>query len=128
MKKNVVFSILLSFIVVFTTACGGGDSAGNGETDSATGSDGGTDSGATVDIVATNWSFDQENYTAPAGEITFHLTNKEGMHGIQIEGTDVNIEGDGSATATLEPGEYQIVCSVVCGAGHADMVSTLTVE
>ncbi|MBB5172355.1 cytochrome C oxidase subunit II [Texcoconibacillus texcoconensis] len=81
-----------------------------------------------IDIVATDWDFDQETYTVEEGEVTVNLINEEGHHGIVIEGTDIDIEGDGSQTAELEAGEYEIVCSIPCGEGHDDMVSTLVVE
>ncbi|MFC7062538.1 cytochrome C oxidase subunit II [Halobacillus seohaensis] len=120
MKKG-IFALMFTALILVLAACGGGDEeVDGGDTQEAT--------GATVDIVASNWEFNEENFTAPAGEITFNLTNEEGMHGIEIEGADVSINNEGSATATLEPGEYTIKCSVVCGTGHADMVSTLTVE
>ncbi|UUI04331.1 cytochrome C oxidase subunit II [Oceanobacillus jeddahense] len=79
-------------------------------------------------IKAFNWQFDQGEYTVPAGEITVYLSNEEGHHGIEIEGTDISIEGDGSASDTLEAGEYTIRCSIPCGEGHSDMIATLVVQ
>lgn len=125
--KKAIFSLMFIALLLVLAACGGGENADGGNTTDGTGSDGGSNS-STVDLTATNWKFDQENYTANAGEVTFNLTNEEGLHGIQIDGTDLNIQGDGSGKLTLEPGEYTIRCSVPCGQGHADMVSTLTVE
>lgn len=87
-----------------------------------------TANGEMVDIIAENWTFDKDSYVVPAGEITVNLKNIEGFHGIQIDGTDVSIEGDGSFTTTLEPGEYTIFCSIICGTGHSNMVATLVVE
>ncbi|WP_240613536.1 cupredoxin domain-containing protein [Pueribacillus theae] len=84
--------------------------------------------GETVTLEASYWTFDQETYKVPAGDVTIHLKNKEGFHGIIIEGTDVSIEGDGSYHTTLEPGEYKIFCSIICGTGHSDMTATLIVE
>lgn len=81
-----------------------------------------------LEIIAENWTFHQQTYTVPAGKVTVQLKNKEGFHGIRIEGTDVTIEGDGTYTAELEPGEYAIVCNIICGTGHNDMVATLIVE
>ncbi|WP_026700653.1 cupredoxin domain-containing protein [Salibacterium aidingense] len=116
MKKALLTTLSIAFLFLLA-ACGGTDGE---DTENA---------GTTVDITATNWEFNKEHFTDPAGEeVTFHLTSEEGMHGIEIEGTDVNIEGEGSATATLDPGEYTIMCNVPCGEGHEDMVATLTVE
>ncbi|SDC21131.1 cytochrome C oxidase subunit II [Shouchella lonarensis] len=79
-------------------------------------------------IRAMNWNFDKEKYEVPAGEVTITLENTEGHHGVVIEGTDVEISGDDSVTTTLEPGEYKIICSIPCGTGHTEMVSTLVVS
>lgn len=122
MKKLLtLFTLSLALLLA---ACGGGDDDGAADNGDAS-TDGDS---AAVDIVATNWEFDQEEYTVPAGEVTLNLVNEEGFHGISVDGTDLSIEDEGTATAELEPGEYTIRCSVPCGAGHADMVSTLIVE
>lgn len=123
MKKFLLTLATLS-LVLFLAACGGGEE----DTSSDDGSEPTSGDSSTVDITATNWEFDQEEYTAPAGEVTVKLTSEEGFHGIQVEGTDIEIEQDGTASGNLEPGEYTIICSVPCGAGHDDMVSTLIVE
>ena len=87
-----------------------------------------TTNGEAVKIIADNWTFDKETYVVPAGEVTVHLKNNEGFHGIAIEGTDIAIEGDGYYTTTLKPGEYTIICNVICGTGHYDIIATLVVE
>ncbi len=87
-----------------------------------------------VDIVAKNFVFkgknDEDTFYVKAGEeVTLSLTSEEGMHGITVEGLDVAIkEPNGTVKFTpKEAGEYQIVCSIFCGAGHGDMTSTLVV-
>ncbi|MFS0752823.1 hypothetical protein [Oceanobacillus sp. 1P07AA] len=51
------------------------------------------------------------------------------MHGLAIDDLDVRIDGGGDAVFTPEkPGEYAIYCSIPCGEGHNDMVSTLIVQ
>ncbi|WP_186578906.1 cupredoxin domain-containing protein [Aquibacillus kalidii] len=119
--KKVMLTIILSALVFFLAACGGNDSDSS-NTSSESGS------GTPVDLVASNWEFDQDTYTVPAGDVTFNLKNKEGFHGIKVEGTDVTIEGEGSATTNLEAGEYTIRCVVPCGTGHAEMSAKLVVE
>ncbi|MFD2657047.1 cytochrome C oxidase subunit II [Gracilibacillus thailandensis] len=123
MKKILLTMMTLSLALVLA-ACGSGDDEGssNNNEEAASGD------GETVDIQASNWQFDQEEYTVPAGEVTVNLTNEEGFHGIEIEGTDIALDDAGSQTATLEPGEYTIRCSIQCGPGHDDMVATLIVE
>jgi len=86
------------------------------------------ETGHSLEIIAKNWSFHQQIYTVPSGKVTIELKNTEGFHGIHIEGTDITIEGDGTYTANLQPGEYTIVCSIVCGTGHDMMEAKLIVE
>jgi heme/copper-type cytochrome/quinol oxidase subunit 2 len=86
------------------------------------------ETGHILEIIAKNWTFHQQIYTVPAGKVTIELKNTEGFHGIHIEGTDITIEGDGTYTTELEPGEYTIVCSIVCGTGHNMMKAKLIVE
>lgn len=123
MKKFIVGTMFLAFVLVLA-ACGGGDDT-SGESKSSGES---SSSANTVELVASNWEFEKDSYTVPAGEVKVDLVNKDGFHGITIEGTDVAIEGDGSATATLEAGEYTIRCTVPCGEGHTDMTTKLIVE
>lgn len=121
--KKIVMALLFSLILVLA-ACGGDDNASSDNNSSS------ETNGNTVDIVATNFAFDKEEYVVKAGEeVTVALINDQGHHGITIEGLDVNIEGEGEATFTpTEPGEYKIICSIMCGEGHGDMVSTLIVQ
>jgi cytochrome c oxidase subunit II len=116
--KKLWFTFILIGSILLLGACGGEETSGGESSGTA----------STVDLNAKNWEFDQTSYTVPAGEVTFNLVNEEGYHGIEIEGTDVKIEGEGSATATLEPGEYTIKCSIQCGAGHEEMKATVVVE
>ncbi|SFL34533.1 hypothetical protein SAMN04487943_10184 [Gracilibacillus orientalis] len=122
--KKILFGMMTLSLALVLAACGGSDDEGSSNNDGETASG----DGETVDVTASNWQFDQEEYTVPAGEVTVNLTNEEGFHGIEIEGTDIALDEEGSATATLEAGEYTIRCSVMCGAGHDDMVATLIVE
>ncbi|WP_208590598.1 cupredoxin domain-containing protein [Gracilibacillus suaedae] len=125
--KKILLSMMTLSLALVLAACGGGDNEGSSNNDGEAGETASGD-GETVDIQASNWQFDQEEYTVPAGEVTVNLTNEEGFHGIEIEGTDIALDDAGSETATLEAGEYTIRCSVPCGAGHEDMVATLIVE
>lgn len=125
MKKLLMFMLLLTLSIALV-ACGSSDK-GAGETPANTNDQAGS-ADQEITIEASNWKFDQEVYTVKAGDVKINLKNAEGMHGIQILDTDVSINGNGSATTTLEPGEYDIICSIQCGTGHADMVSKLVVE
>jgi cytochrome c oxidase subunit II len=131
MKKGLLAALLFSLILVLA-ACGGDDKAAEGTNSAADQNTEATtpDANNEVNIVASNFEFDKDVYTVKAGEeVKVSLTNDQGMHGITIEGMDVSIEGEGEATFTpTEPGEYKIFCSIMCGEGHAEMVSTLVVQ
>ena len=130
MKKWLLATVFFSIMLVLA-ACGGGSAENDTvkQTENPSSSEE-VAANNNVEIIATNWDFDQEKYTVNAGEeVTITLSNEEGMHGISIDGFDVAISGDGKATFTPEePGEYTIRCSIPCGQGHADMTSTLVVK
>lgn len=139
MKKGLLSTLLLGLILVLA-ACSGNESSEPVDTDGTeenqtteqtedTGSSGALANNELA-ITASNWEFNQSEFTVKAGEeVKITLTNSEGYHGIAIDDLDINIQGDGEATfIPEEPGEYKIYCSVPCGEGHADMMSTLVVE
>lgn len=82
-----------------------------------------------IDIAASNWKFTPSTVTVHVGELTtLRVTSSEGVHGLQSDEL-------GIAATTMLPGKFETVtftpkklgtykahCSVVCGAGHADMV------
>lgn len=98
---------------------------------------GGDDAGVTGDADVTvhgldNLKFDEEAYTAEAGEITFEYVNDGRLnHTLLVEGEEgfkltINSQGDtDSGSVQLEPGEYRLYCDVP---GHGGMVAALTVE
>ncbi|QTM98107.1 cytochrome C oxidase subunit II [Sediminibacillus dalangtanensis] len=143
MRKKILIVAVLGMLVLLLAACGSSSDDESGETkqesdentteETTTGDGGMAEEGSsdnTLNISATNFKFDQEEYTVQSGEeVTINLTSEEGNHGLAIDEFDVNIEGDGTATFTPEePGEYEIYCSVPCGEGHSDMKSTLVVQ
>lgn len=80
------------------------------------------------------FSFNPGDIEIPAGaEVTFIMTSKDVVHGMQIAGTNVNamvLPGHiQTITETFdEPGEYLILCNEYCGAGHQLMATTITVK
>jgi len=120
MKKKLFTTLIFASILVLT-ACGGNDS------EESTGENGDGD-GAEVVVTGTNWDFETDVSTVDAGEVTFTLVNEEGHHAISIDGTDLEINGEGSDTITLEAGEYTIICTMPCGEGHEEMTAMLTVQ
>jgi plastocyanin len=92
-------------------------------------------SGQTVDVSATEYSFDPSDIQLDAaGNFTFHLTNAGNeQHALEIEGqgieegTDIIGGGDSAdVTVDLAEGEYEIYCPV---SNHREMgmEGTLTV-
>ena len=130
--------VALSFAVA---ACGGDDDDDEAEEPAAeetTGeTTGGGGGGTTLELAADPGgalAFDQTELTAPAGEVTIHLTNDAQIpHNVEVEGNGVEevsetVTGaDTSLAITLEPGEYVFYCAVP---GHREggMEGTLTVE
>ena len=110
--------------------CGGDDGDSGGDDGLSTGSGAGGD---TVTVVAQDsLSFDQDSYSAGAGEVTIDYEDSGNLaHTLLIEGVDafklsVSSNGDtDEGTVELEPGEYRIYCDVP---GHESMEATLTVE
>lgn len=119
MKKGLFMCMVLTLTLV-SAACGGNGNDAEGVNEGGASQE--------ITLIATNWDFDQDTYQVEPGEVEIHLENEEGYHGIEIEGTDISIDGDGSATATLEAGEYKVICSIPCGEGHDEMVATIIVE
>jgi cytochrome c oxidase subunit 2 len=85
-------------------------------------------------IIARAWSFTPAELTVPAGaEITFVATTVDVIHGLNVEGTRLNmmlIPGQISRnTYTFkEPGEYLIICHEYCGLGHQNMAGKIVVQ
>lgn len=127
--KKVIAIVVGAALLISLTACGGGGSNGaQGGSQAAVES---SDPNPTeLTIIASNWEFDQEEYRVKAGEpILFAIENAEGYHGYEIKGLGIEIEPGKEKQYTInEPGEYEIVCSIMCGAGHDNMVAKLIVE
>lgn len=122
MRKIITIFMLLSLVVVLAACGGGGGSAKAEETNEANAID--------LELVATNWDFDQAEYTVPVNEpINFSLVNDAGYHEYEIVGLGINIKPDSPKQYKItEPGTYTIECSFACGAGHSTMKSKLVVQ
>ena len=87
--------------------------------------------GPTLKFVASNYHFGEAEYTVKAGEkVTVSLQNKEGLHALEIVGTNVKLDNN---TKSMEytfdkPGEYEVHCTLPCGPGHAEMKTKLIVQ
>lgn len=90
----------------------------------------------TIDIVASNWKFTPNTITLKVGEAQeLRLTSSEGVHGIKSDelGIPQTMITPGKFVTVTVPGPkkagtYIVQCSVICGAGHADMKLKVVVE
>ncbi len=127
MSRPPVSAALALIALVLVPACGGDDDAEEPSTPP-------TDADVTV-VAEDALDFDEDGYTAPAGEITFAYDNGGSiLHTLVVEGRedDLRLEvrsaGDvDTGSIELEAGEYVLYCDVT---GHrgGGMEATLTVE
>jgi cytochrome c oxidase subunit 2 len=125
-RQTVIGTLVITAAVL--AACGG-DEAGGGDGLSTGSGDGG---GPVTVVAQDSLSFDRDDYTASAGEVTIDYENDGNLtHTLLIDGVDdfklsVSANGDiDEGTAELEPGDYRIFCDIP---GHEIMEATLTVE
>lgn len=87
-----------------------------------------------VVVLGQAWSFVPQEIRVPAGaEVTFIATAADVLHGLNVEGTRVNImliPGQVSrVTHRFEkPGEHLLICHEYCGLGHHLMAGKVIVE
>ena len=128
MKKALVY-MMGCVLLIALTACGGNNSSTKSSNNGV--SDTGVAPAEEVIIKATNYSFDQQEYRISKGvPVKIIFENVEGNHGIMIPGLDLQLSTKKSSKVVTpdETGEYEIICSVFCGTGHASMISKLIVE
>jgi len=135
-RRILLLMLAVVALSLAVAACGGDDDEEADEPPAAdTAEDtGGGGGGTTLELAADPGgalAFDQTELTAPAGEVTIHLTNDAQIpHNVEVEGAGVSDTVTGADTSldvTLEPGEYVFYCAVP---GHREggMEGTLTVE
>ncbi len=83
-----------------------------------------------IRFLASDFKFDQDVYRVSLGETKkLSMRNVQGRHGIEIVGLDITlVQGDTVEYTFDTPGEYDVICNIACGIGHAEMVSKLIVE
>jgi plastocyanin len=86
-----------------------------------------------IEMKARKFEFEPERVVVRSGEkLRLKVTSEDVMHGIDIEGYDINKKLPPGETVTIEftpqkPGSHHFHCSVYCGAGHDQMHGTLVV-
>lgn len=132
-RRMLLLMLAVAALALAVAACGGDDDE-EAEEPAATEDTGEGGGGTTIELAADpggELAFDQTELTAPAGDITIHLTNDAQIpHNVEVEGAGVSETVTGADTSldvTLEPGEYVFFCAVP---GHREggMEGTLTVE
>jgi uncharacterized cupredoxin-like copper-binding protein len=106
-----------------TPATTSADESTQAEADTTASSGGGGD---TVDLSETEYKITPADPSVKAGSVTFDITNDGAtVHNIEIEGNGVEEESDdlqpgdnGQLTVDLEPGTYEMYCSID---GHEDL-------
>ncbi|XID95524.1 cytochrome C oxidase subunit II [Paenibacillaceae bacterium WGS1546] len=84
-----------------------------------------------LNIKATNFAFDKAEYRVEAGtSYRVKFANTLGVHGVEFKGLGIELDRDNPEIDVVfdTPGEYELICSIMCGQGHNDMVSVLIVE
>lgn len=79
-----------------------------------------------------DFTFNEEVFTAKVGDkVIIKMQNKGGIHGVSIDALNVALTAETPETEQIEltePGEYEIYCSIPCGAGHKTMKAKLVIE
>ncbi|MFB9278918.1 cytochrome C oxidase subunit II [Cohnella cellulosilytica] len=124
MQRKIVYFLALAALTLALSACGGNDTkSGNSSSASE------ESYSEEVVIKASNWEFDQQEYTLPKDTpVKLTLENLSGAHGIEIVGQDITLRGNKSKVITLPAGTYEIKCNIMCGQGHAKMITKLVVS
>ena len=87
-----------------------------------------------VTMMAQAWSFNPSEVQVPVGStVSFNITSRDVVHGLQILKTDVNVmvmPGElTSVTVRFDhPGEYWFICHEYCGVGHQGMFGKVVVQ
>ncbi|CAM3832515.1 cytochrome C oxidase subunit II [Cohnella lubricantis] len=116
-------ALIVLALAAALSACGGGNNDSTAPEESMTPSQ-------QLVIKASNWQFDQPEYTIPKDTpVEIKLVNEQGAHGLLIEGANVKLHGGKwSKVVKLAAGTYEIKCATVCGTGHLTMTSKLIVQ
>jgi len=84
-------------------------------------------------VVSKMWSFKPSPLKVPKGAVVdFYLTSTDIVHGLYIDGTDVNLTAIPNAVTYARarftrPGKYQVICHEYCGSGHHEMYGIVEV-
>jgi heme/copper-type cytochrome/quinol oxidase subunit 2 len=86
-----------------------------------------------IRIEASSFQYTPETIHVNSGDrVTIDLVSTDVVHGLYLDGYDLNVTADPGQTATLSfvadrSGSFRFRCSVTCGALHPFMIGKLTV-
>jgi cytochrome c oxidase subunit 2 len=119
MKKNrALFLLMLTFLIFFTLVigCRSGSSAER------------------IKVVMKKYSIEPAEIHVKASQTTeLEVTTPDVQHGFDVPGLSIKepVRPGQTTIVTLKSppkGEYKIVCGIICGPHHDDMVAKLVVE
>lgn len=124
MKKILAFMIGFTLLFAISACSNGAESSNNTEESKIVPE-------AELVITATNYQFDQKEYHLKKDvpvKITFK--NNEGNHGLLVPGLKLQLDGkkDSKVIVPAKSGEYEMSCSIMCGAGHGTMTAKIIVD
>jgi heme/copper-type cytochrome/quinol oxidase subunit 2 len=85
------------------------------------------------DVKASRFAYTPSNLKVNLGDrVTIDLTSMDVVHGLSIDGYDLEISADPGQTTRLSfiadrPGTYRLRCAVTCGSMHPFMIGKLEV-
>jgi len=123
MKKWLLFGAA-ALAAMTIAACGSSTNSGGGSAKVESG-----DKAFTVK--ASNFEFDITEIRVKQGDkVKITFVNAAGVHGIGIPDLNIDIkDNNGVVEFTADKvGEFEYICNIMCGAGHADMVGKIIVE
>ncbi|MFC5703896.1 cupredoxin domain-containing protein [Cohnella faecalis] len=137
MKKWVAgLSFVLATVLVLS-ACGKSDNANeqSAQPTPSASTPANTDAAAAgavkeFTLNAKNFEFDTTEIKVSKGDtVKITLKNSQGNHAVKISGYDQEIKnGETISFVADKTGQFDFLCSIMCGAGHTKMTGKLIVE
>ena len=87
-----------------------------------------------IRMTSESWKFTPNAVTLKKGEdVTFQISGLSGTHGFSVPGLGINAPVIAGQTVTVKvptekAGTFPFLCSIPCGAGHADMRGQIVIQ